>query len=70
MTGHDARATHAGVMLDRPRRQLVAHEARGAMLFEAQLGMRVKVAANVGERIRPAPDVLDRRGGRHGGSDR
>ena len=67
--GDDAGAADTGVVLDRPRGQLIAHETRGAMLFEAQLGMRVEVAADVGERIRPAPDVLDRRGGRHGRSE-
>jgi hypothetical protein len=68
--GDDAGAADTGVMPDRPCGQLVAYESRGAMLFEAQLGMRVEVAADVGERIRPATDVLDRRGGHHGGSER
>ena len=40
------------------------------MLFETQLGMRVQVAADVGELIRPATDVLDRIGGRHDGRPR
>lgn len=62
----NAGTTDAGVMFDRPRRQLVTDEPCRTVLFEAELGMRVEVAAEVGERIGPAPDVFDRIGGRHG----
>ncbi len=66
----DTGAAHACVVLDCPGGKLIADEPRGAMLFETQLGMRVQVAADVGELIRPATDVLDRIGGRHDGRPR
>src|SRR4029079_9712852 len=56
--GDDASAAYTGVMLDLPGGELIADEARRAVLFEAEFGMRVKIAADVGERIRPAPDVV------------
>ena len=36
-------------MLDAQRAQLLLHDARGAVLLEAELGMRVQVAAQRGE---------------------
>src|SRR4029079_7561630 len=63
--GDDAGAADARVVLDRPFGEAIAHQTRGAMLFEPELGMRVQVAADGGELIRPATDVLDRISGRY-----
>ena len=61
--GDDAGLADAGVMLDAERGELLLHDARGAMLLEAELGMRVEVTANGGEFVVPAADVV---GGVHG----
>ena len=44
----------ARVMLDAERRQLFLHDARGAMLLEAELGMGVQITTNGGEFVVPA----------------
>ena len=48
------------MVLDAERGQLVANEARRAVLLEAELRMRVQIAANAGEIVGPAADVFDR----------
>ncbi len=44
---------------DAPLRQLVGHDAGGADLLEADLGMRVQVAADRGEFVGIAVDTFD-----------
>jgi hypothetical protein len=58
--GHDAGLAHAGVVLDVERGQPLGHHVRGAVLLEAELGMRVQVAADRHEIVLPAADVFDR----------
>jgi hypothetical protein len=45
-------------MLDAQRRQPFLHDARGSMFLEAQFRMRVQVAADGGEFVVPASDVV------------
>ena len=56
----DAGAADPRVMLDAQRRQLLADDAGRAMLLEAELGMRVEIAADRRELILPCANVLDR----------
>ena len=64
--GDDTGAPDAGVMLDAERAQVIADEASGAMLLEAQLGVCVQVAADLDQFVGPAANGVDRRGTRHG----
>ena len=57
-------ADHAGAAepamhLDAPLLQLVGDDARGAHLLEADLGMRVQIAADRGEFVGIAVDAFD-----------
>ena len=50
----------AGVMLHAQARQILLDDARGTVLLEAQVRMRVQVAADSGELVVPATDVFVR----------
>jgi hypothetical protein len=55
----DAGLADARVMLDAVGVERIADEARSAMLVEAELRMRVEVAADAGEVVGPAANAGD-----------
>jgi len=57
--GHDAGLADAGVILDAEAVELGGNDLRRPVLLEAELGVRVQIASQLGQRGMLAAEVID-----------